>query len=105
MTFKDLLNLFEGNKGKDIKLSKTNDKYIIQVYNNDYHTNGNLRIKYSTRLDILFNKNKVAVSPCKYGQRIYKLTKIFKLDDNIMKMKDLISIDFLNSLVDYNDKK
>lgn len=36
ITFKDLLKLFKDNKGKDIMLNKTNDKYSIRVHNNMY---------------------------------------------------------------------
>lgn len=104
MTFNHLLKLFKDNRGKNVPLSNTNDKYIIQVYDNDYQTIGNLRIKYCARVHILFHDDKVEITPCKKGECLYKKTKMFKLDEDIMKMKNLISIDFLNALVNYFNK-
>lgn len=101
ITFEDLKKLFEANKGKDIMLNKTDDKYSIRVYDNRYHTIGNFNIKYRANVHILFMGNTVQVTPCKRGECLYKQTKIFKPNDNIMKTKSLLPNDYLTALINY----
>lgn len=102
ITFEDLLKLFKDNKGKDIMLNKTNDKYSIRVYDNMYYSvTANFNIKYCANVQILIIDDKVAVTPCKKGECLSRKMKKFKLDDDIMKMKDLLSNDYLIALINY----
>lgn len=102
ITFEDLLKLFKDNKGKDIMLNKTNDKYSIRVYDNMYYSvTANFNIKYCANVQILIIDDKVAVTPCKKGECLSHKMKKFKLDDDIMKMKDLLPNDYLTALLNY----
>lgn len=102
ITFEDLLKLFKDNKGKDIMLNKTNDKYSIRVYDNMYYSvTANFNIKYRANVQILIKDDKVGVTPCKKGECLSHKMKKFKLDDDIMRMKDLLPNDYLTALINY----
>lgn len=102
ITFKDLLKIFKDNKGKDIMLNKTNDKYSIRVYDNMYYSvTANFNIKYCANVQIFIKDDKVLITPCKRGECLYHKSQKFKLDDDIMKMKDFLSNDYLIALINY----
>lgn len=102
ITFEDLLKLFKDNKGKDIMLNKTNDKYSIRVYDNMYcGVTANFNIKYCANVQIFIKDDRVLVTPCKRGECLYHKGQKFKLNDDIMKMKDLLPNDYLTALINY----
>lgn len=104
MTFMELQKLFEDNKGKDIKLNKTDDKYVIQIYESCYNI-GNFKINYNPKVHILFFDDIVEVTSYRQWGTKKNKTENFGLDDDIMKMKKFITTSFLTSLVNYNNKK
>lgn len=102
ITFEDLLKLFKDNKGQDIILNKTSNKYSIRIYDNMYcGVTANFNIKYCANVQIFIKDDRVLVTPCKRGECLYHKGKKFKLDDDIMKMKDLLSNDYLTALINY----
>ncbi len=103
ITFEDLLKLFKDNKGKeDIILSETNYTYSIRIFDNMYYSvRGNFNIEHRANAQIEFKDNNVVVIPCESGETITKKAKNFKLDDDIMKMKDLLPNDYLTALLNY----
>lgn len=103
MKFNNLLKLFEDNKGENIKLNKTDDKYIVQIYKS-YHNIGNFKINYNPKVHIQFLDDKVEVTSYRKWGSLKNKTEKFELNDDIMKMKKFITTNFLTALVNYNEK-
>lgn len=111
MDFNELLKLFENNKGTDIELSNNynDDKYSVEIYNTGLK--GNLVINKKACVNLLFHIDKhfkytfVEITPCIDDMPVSKCSVELALDDNIMKIKDFIDINFLTSLTNYKPNK
>lgn len=105
MTFRELLSLFQNNKGTKIELENNynHDKYSVEIFNTGIK--GNLIINDKASVNILFHTKEmncerefVEFTPYIKDVCISQLSMPFTLNDDIMEMQSYIDTNYLIAL-------